>query len=74
VFEEQNRAVLFFVWLKSRIEQCRSIFFVSLENHMSVEVTRRVPVSGHFSGAGAFKLFMVNFHIEVSGAAPLLFC
>jgi hypothetical protein len=30
-------------------------------------------VSGHFGGAGAFKLFMVNFYRETLGAARLLF-
>jgi hypothetical protein len=37
-------------------------------------VSERALASDHFGGVGALQLFMVNFHIEISGAAPLLFC
>jgi hypothetical protein len=36
--------------------------------------SERAPASNHFGGAGAFQLFMVNLHMETTGAAPLLFC
>jgi hypothetical protein len=46
---------------------------------MSVEGRRvltsgRALTSSHFGGAGAFQLFIVNFHIETPGAVQLLFC
>jgi hypothetical protein len=58
------------------------MLFVWFESHMSVEqrrgtralVSRRTFVSDHFSGAGAFQLFIINFHIKTfgSGSGPLL--
>jgi hypothetical protein len=39
MFGKQNRAALFFCWLKSRIEQSRFVLCL-VESHMSVEGRR----------------------------------
>jgi hypothetical protein len=43
---------------------------------MSVEGrrARKELASDHFGGAGALQLFMVNFYMKTSGAAPRIFC
>jgi hypothetical protein len=56
VFSKQNRVALFFVWLKSRIEQGRSVLCLVL--WLEWKRGRRPLASGHFGGAGAFQLFI----------------
>jgi hypothetical protein len=75
---KESEATLFFVLWKSRIKRSRSVLCLVGEPYMSIEgrralAFRRALVSGRFYGAGAFQLFMVNFYMNTTIAAPLIF-
>jgi hypothetical protein len=69
---DTNRVALFFVWLKSRIEQSCSILCSVGEPYKcrrkergESAVSERALASGCFYEARAFQLFIVNFYIEI---------
>jgi hypothetical protein len=76
-FGKQNRVAPFFVWLKSRIEQNRSVLCLVREPYeYRWEESTRVWESARirsFSRAGAFQPFMIDFYMNTQESLRFFF-